>query len=262
LAKRLAETGAALEASTPTMALAGALQRQFVFVPLIEAGDAAMPPKRRIMLIGPPGSGKTIATAKLATQAAMDKDIIGIVSTDTRRAGGMEQLAAFARILELPMAEAKDADDLCKLLKRMGDDISVLIDTPGTNPFDDAEMGHLKLLIEAAAMETVLVMAAGGDAYESAEIAARFAAIGAKRLLVTRIDVSRRLGSILAAADAGGLILSEISMSANVAEGIDPIRPKTLARTIMPYSDGNSSQEHYKGSAPMTSPPTMTEAAS
>ena len=102
----------------------------------------------------------------------------------------------------------------------------------------------------------MLVLAAGGDALEAADIAREFSRIGATRLVVTRLDMTRRLGSILAAADAGKLSLSDVSINPDVAEGINPINPVSLARLIMPYTDNQPA-----GYSTMTSRnQTMTEA--
>ena len=97
-------------------------------------------------------------------------------------------------------------------------------------------MDHLSGLVQAAGAEPVLVLAAGGDAMESADIAASFAAIGAGRLVVTRLDMARRLGSILAAADAARMRFSDVSITPQVADGLSPINPLSLARLIMPHT--------------------------
>ena len=136
-------------------------------------------------------------------------------------------------------------------------DAPVLIDSHGCNPFDKQEMAHLASLVRCAEAENILVLAAGGDALETAEIAREFASIGATRLVITRLDMTRRLGSILAAADAGRLSLSDVSITPGVAEGINPINPVSLARLIMPYTD-----THPAGYSTMSNRNhTMTEAA-
>ena len=210
----------------------------------------------RILIMGPPGAGKTITTAKLAALATLNKINPQVITTDCKRAGGIEQLAAFTRILKIDLLSIEDADGLSKLLEGTAKDTPVLIDSQGTNPFDRQEMGHLKSLASAAGAENVLVLAAGGDALEAAEIAREFSGIGATRLVVTRLDMTRRLGSILAAADAGKLSLSDVSINPDVAEGINPINPVSLARLIMPYTDNQQA-----GYSTMTDRhQTMTEA--
>ena len=66
LVDRLTASAEAVDADNPTMAFAGAVDAGFDFAPLSELGET-MP----IMLVGPPGAGKTITTAKLAARSAM-----------------------------------------------------------------------------------------------------------------------------------------------------------------------------------------------
>jgi len=242
LLKRLMRIADDIVAGSPTLALAGALDEEFSFDPVsaLLANTAKRKKAPRIILMGPPGVGKTITTAKLAALFAMDRKIPHVISTDTQRAGGIEQLEAFTRILEIDLKTAGDADGLVELLKTIDGKTPVLIDTPGTNPFDEGEMEHLASFSSMTGADNVLVLPASGDAMETADIASEFSSIGAKRLLVTRLDMARRLGSILAAADAGRLSLSDVSITPGVAEGITPINPVSLARLIMPYTDTES----------------------
>ena len=97
-------------------------------------------------------------------------------------------------------------------------------------------MDHLSGLISEAKAEPVLVVAAGGDAMEAADVASSFAAIGATRVLVTRLDMARRIGSILAAADAGRLKFCDVSITPYVADGLSSINALSLARLMMPHA--------------------------
>ena len=69
----------------------------------------------------------------------------------------------------------------------------------------------------------MLVLPAGGDPAEAADLAEAFAGVGASRLLATRLDTARRLGAILAAADAAPLASATAVASPHVADGLAPI---------------------------------------
>ena len=208
-------------------ALARALDARFTFSPVPESCP------RPIMVVGPPGAGKTVTVAKLAARAVIAGRAVHLVTTDTVRAGGVEQLAAFTRILEQPLAAADTPDQLRDALAGRDPDALCLIDSPGTNPFAEPEVADLMGFLSAAEPEIVLVMAAGSDALEAAEAAEVFAGLGARRSLFTRVDVARRLGGLLAAADAGGLSLCNVSVTPLVAEGLSTINPVSLARLLM-----------------------------
>ncbi len=127
----------------------------------------------------------------------------------------------------------------------------MIVDTPGTNPFNDDEMNHLGSLLVATSAEILMVLAAGTDAMESADLAMEFADLGATRLLVTRLDMARRLGGILAAADAARLSFSDVSITPSVAEGLNPINPVSLARLIIPQMDEAESEGQNDETQPM-----------
>ena len=189
------------------------------------------------MLVGPPGSGKSIAAAKLAARSVLRQRHVGVITCDNLRAGATEQLAAFTRILEIELVKARGPESLRRAVEAAtGMFDLMLIDSPGLNPFRQTDMDYLGELVEAADVEPILVMAAGGDAVEAGEMAESFATIGATRLFTTRLDTTRRLGAMLAAAEMGQLALADVSASPHVASGLSPISAVSLARLILPQA--------------------------
>ncbi len=85
---------------------------------------------------------------------------------------------------------------------------------------------------------------AGLDPIECGESAAAFAAIGVKRMIVTRLDISRRLGGILAAAEQG-MSFAGVSVSPFVAQGVGTLNPVSLARLVLrdPVGAANLTQD-------------------
>jgi flagellar biosynthesis protein FlhF len=238
LAERLLTAAGHFASETATVALGGALDEAFLFQPISERLQT-----RPLMLIGPPGVGKTIACAKLMMRALRCGRAVRAISTDTKRAGGIEQLQAFCQILKIDLAAAATAE---ALIDAAGSEMTPLriIDTAGVNPFNGDEVRVLGERIAAIAAEPVLVLAAGGDAAESADVAEAFVRLGVRRVLCTRLDVARRLGGLLAAADAGGFAFSDVSISPQVAEGLAAINPVALARLLLPSEAVSSSHRN------------------
>jgi flagellar biosynthesis protein FlhF len=209
----------ALAASLGQGGLADGLAGRLGFAPLPE------PP---LLLAGPPGAGKTLTAAKLATRCVMAGQKPLLISADGRRAGATEQLAAFARVLGLPLGVAGSPAALAKAFARRAPGQPVIIDLPGCDPFDPVAARLFSALLGAAPGSAVLVLPAGLDAEEAAETARAFALLGCRHLLPTRLDAARRLGGVLSAA-AAGLALTEAGTGADVAEGLTPITPAWLA---------------------------------
>ncbi|MDD3444294.1 MAG: hypothetical protein PHS60_02715 [Zavarzinia sp.] len=227
LIERVVRTAAAFEGGTPSDALAHAFSTLLRFQPLADQ------PARSIMLVGTPGVGKTVVTAKIAARAATAGTPLRVVSTDTLKAGATAQLEAYLRAMNQPLGLATNPAELAKTEHGGARSRRAVIDTAGVNPFDEQEMTQLTRLLAAADVEPVMVMAAGIDAHDAMDTARAFARLGARRMIMTRLDATRRLGSLIAAADGGGLAIAEVSASPFVGQGLRPIDAADLARLIM-----------------------------
>ena len=153
-----------------------------------------------------------------------------MITADGSRAGATDQLAAFTRLLGLTLIVANHPLTLARALARRQDAAPVLIDAPGIDPFEPVQRDELIALAATAGACTVLVMPAGLDAAEAQEQAHAFGDAGATLMVATRMDLARRLGSVLAAADAGRLTLAEAGIGPGAADGLTPLTPALLAR--------------------------------
>jgi len=231
LAERLAHA-AGVAGSNPLAALTAALESEFTFTPLPSVSNG-----KPVLVIGPPGSGKTATVAKLAAQDTMAGHSVGVISTDCKRAGANEQLAAFTKVLKVEQVSVLNAQELPRALAKLADKDAIYIDTAQVNPFADADMARVREWISVAPTDPVLVMSAGGDALEADEMARAFASAGIRRLIATRLDVTRRLGSILAAAANSRFDFSGVSITPRIANGLTTISTVSMARLIMPEAE-------------------------
>ena len=230
LAEQLIAAAAGLDTDDPTLALGAALDSVFTFYPLPDGRAAPKP----LVLVGPPGSGKTLTVAKLAARAVFKNQTVSVITTDTVRAGGVDQLAAFMRLMKVKLHTVEDPEALHGAIEvSRGADL-VVVDTAGRNPFDDGDMGDLKALIATGDVEPVLVVPAGLDAMEAADTGLAFRALGVRRMLITRLDIARRLGSILVAAHRARIAFCDGTIAPKVAEGLTALNPVALARLMMP----------------------------
>ena len=112
--------------------------------------------------MGTPGSGKSTAIAKAATQAKLQGIKSAIVSTDNIRAGANLQLKAFAEILNVDFYFYKEPHLLYKFLQDEGENFErVFIDTPGINPFVAREVDIVAAFSDTFKGDRVLTSAPG-----------------------------------------------------------------------------------------------------
>jgi flagellar biosynthesis protein FlhF len=215
------------ETEDPLVALAGALTSLMRFAPI---GAEA---ERPLLLVGPPGAGKTLSIAKLAARAVLAGTAPRLVTADTVRAGAVEQLGAFARVLGLPLHRVDGPQRLgATCAAKPGE--RLLIDSAGVNPYNAGDRRELAQLIAGSGAEPVLVLPAGGDPLDTVDMARIFRDLGCTRMIVTRLDMVQRLSSVLTVADTLQLALSEASLTPEVANGLTPFNAVVLARLLLP----------------------------
>jgi flagellar biosynthesis protein FlhF len=138
LAEKLMATATQFASDDPLLALGASFDTHFKFSPVTD--------EKPLMLVGPPGVGKTLCTAKFAIKSTLAKKPPTVISTDLERAGGLEQLAAFTRLLKLNLVEIEDAHALRDLLA-MQKGNPVMIDTAGGNPFIERERHYMRFCL-------------------------------------------------------------------------------------------------------------------
>jgi flagellar biosynthesis protein FlhF len=208
----------------PSVLLAEALARRYRFPP-----DGS-PPAGALLLVGPPGAGKTAVVARLAAAARLAGETPEVLSADLERVGGLDQLRGLLTPLGLeprPLGETPP----------VGTRRPVLVDGPGVNPFRGDEMVALSALVRRSGCEPVLVLPAGLDPEDCAELAANFQVMGVRRMITTRLDAARRLGGILAAAELG-LELAMAATSPLIGKPLLPWSAAGLARLLLARAGG------------------------
>jgi flagellar biosynthesis protein FlhF len=103
---------------------------------------------RIVALVGPTGAGKTTTVAKLATHAdAYGSLRVGLLTLDTHRAAGFEQLQAYADAAGLSCAVAYDSAEAQAALRTMQGNDVIIVDTAGRGPTINASQDQTRSIL-------------------------------------------------------------------------------------------------------------------
>lgn len=217
-------------------ALSDSLSQKLKFEPI----EAA--PTRPVVLVGPPGAGKSAAVAKLATRTLAVGYEALLISVDSERCGGAEQLRAMADRLGAPFETATTLQDLSRLTKQARQaGQCVFVDAAAASPMHPSDMRATERLIQEVGLEPILCMPADMGYDDLEDLGLAFAEIGTKRAIVTRFDLTKRRASAIYALHKASLALAQISATAFITGGIALASAHRVAALLLePFDDINA----------------------
>ena len=143
-----------------------------------------------IALVGPTGAGKTTTIAKLAANVhGFGTWSVGMLTLDTFRVAGLEQIATYAEITGCALEVAYDAVDGETALANLNALDVVIIDTPGRSPKAGARDEEWWPILRALRPDEIhLVLPAGIRADVAAAAMASHTALRPTHLLLSKLD--------------------------------------------------------------------------
>jgi flagellar biosynthesis protein FlhF len=199
------------------------------FTQLVEVAPWPLEGKRRTVLaiVGPTGVGKTTTIAKLATLAKMEGKTVLLVTCDTFRVGGVEQIRRYAQLLEVRHEVARDLRALTTAIAASTADVT-LVDTSGRPP--GVESAESLLAPEAFASlddarrtsrQVLLCLPASVRWVDAARAARAYALVKPTAVAVTKTDETDAPAGLVHAVLASRLPLSVLCTGPRVPEDIE-----------------------------------------
>ena len=190
--------------------------------------------RRIVALIGPTGVGKTTTIAKIAANLRLrDKRRVGLITVDTYRIAAVDQLRAYAQIIDLPMEVVTTPREMRTAITKLSDVDIILIDTAGRSSHDELHIQELKsMLSEAQTDEVQLVLSSAAGGKHLLRLVEQFGMSQPTSLILTKLDEVGSYGHLLPVL-CGGLPLSYTTHGQNVPDDIQPANPKLLVESIL-----------------------------
>jgi flagellar biosynthesis protein FlhF len=193
--------------------------------------------QRRVYLfIGPTGSGKTTSLVKLAVvcQLVLKSNIL-IVSADNSKVGGADQLQTYSSVLGIPFKAISNSAELATLMDNELQRDIIFIDTAGKNPFNKENLEDIKLLQDVIDnIHKFLVISANLSLDTMDEVIDRYKFLEPNDMILTKIDETKSLGSVLSVLKKFKLPLAYLTNGQNVPEDIEPAEREQLSKFILP----------------------------
>jgi flagellar biosynthesis protein FlhF len=192
------------------------------------------------VFVGPTGVGKTTTIAKVAAHAKLvGNKRVGIICADTFRIGGLYQLETYADLVGVPIFAVSAPAELRLALSRLSDFDLILVDTMGRSPWAPAPSQGLayedfaRACRDDFALRFEICMSATRTTADMVETVRSYARLQPASLVFTKLDESRRLGSILSTSFATELPVSHVCYGPRVPEDIASPDSQELVDWIM-----------------------------
>ncbi|MFM0338742.1 flagellar biosynthesis protein FlhF [Paraburkholderia fungorum] len=216
-------------------------------LPVMEDEDALMERGGVFALMGPTGVGKTTTTAKLAARCVMrfGASKVALLTTDSYRIGGHEQLRIFGKILGVSVHAVKDGSDLQLALSELRNKHIVLIDTIGMSQRDRLVSDQIAMLCRAGQpVQRLLLLNATSHGDTLNEVVQAYQRAPDQQPLagciLTKIDEATNLGGVLDTVIRYKLPVHYVSTGQKVPENLYVATKKFLIKSTFCIPRDNS----------------------
>lgn len=177
------------------------------------------------IFVGPQGSGKTASLIKMATHYKMNEQSnISIITTDTNKVGGVEQLRVYSRILNAPVFVVNSIDDLERKISDLHAYNKIFVDTPGISLSCMDEVDFMKAIAMAKFMNgksTHLVVSALTKSGDLGGILKRFRVAQFNDIIVTGIDQTSQHGILLNIQEKVSMPFHSFGIGSDIVDGFE-----------------------------------------
>jgi len=195
-----------------------------------------------ISLIGATGVGKTTTAAKLAAQCVKQfgAGSVGLITLDSYRVSGFEQLRAYGRLMGVVAHLAHDRAALKDLLNLLANKRMVVIDTAGLGQRDQRIQDMLDML-DVPNVKKALVLNAGAHGDTIDDVLTSFQSRSLHGVVLSKVDEAVKLGPAIDALIRHQVTLRGVANGQRVPEDWQNPDAATLVRMSM----GSQSKSAY-----------------
>jgi flagellar biosynthesis protein FlhF len=199
-----------------------------------------------VALLGPAGVGKTTSISKIAAAYAMRHGIddVALVTTDSYRIAGHEQLKTLGKILRVPMRVVTEQHPLEQVLEQLSNKKLILVDTAGLSNRDQDFDEQMKLLEKLPKSVTRLLVLASTSQKRILEKAVEdYQTLRLDGCILTKLDECASLGEALSVVVDARLPVAYTTDGQNIPDDIERPRVADLLGQAMDLASRSELQD-------------------
>lgn len=222
--------------TSPSASLAEVLAQEVIRAGIPWVGNG----RRVVALVGPTGVGKTTTIAKLAAGCHFrEGKKVSLISTDTYRIAGAQQLKSYADLMGLPYCVAPLPADLKRALASERDADVIFIDTVGRSARRQDQLEELATYVRGYdGCEVHLVLSATTKRADLLQVIEGYRPLSFSSIIATKIDETAAVGPVLEAALAAAAPISYFTTGQEVPDDIEEAHALRLAWRLVGASEG------------------------
>jgi flagellar biosynthesis protein FlhF len=190
--------------------------------PRIRVLGSGAPLPRLIALTGPTGAGKTTSLVRLAAWSQKNGRKVSIITLDTLKLGGVEQLARYARIMGLGLKACQNKAEFDEANEIFQESDLVLIDTNTRDFTVKGATDDLGAALMEAGAKRLLVLPAGLKTEDLESLYRAMAGPALLGVVLTKLDETMGLGNVMGFLAGHGPALGFFSVGARTPEDFVP----------------------------------------
>ncbi|OGU16076.1 MAG: hypothetical protein A2X61_13255 [Ignavibacteria bacterium GWB2_35_12] len=186
--------------------------------------------------VGPTGSGKTTCLIKLAlvSKLLLKSDIL-IISADSHKVGGVEQLQSLASIGSISYITVNTGDELKNIIEKEKNRDFIFIDTAGYSPLNNSGLENTAMMLRECEPENIyLVQSATMSGSSFSKSISEFSALNPDSLILTKLDEAPSIGEIVMALKDNPIPISYLTNGQKIPEDIEPASRKAISKALLP----------------------------
>jgi len=193
--------------------------------------EASLPKEGVVAFVGPAGVGKTTTIAKLAAQYVLEHgpESVAMITTDTYRIAGHEQLRTLSKILKIPLRLVSGEQSLDAVIRGLAHKKMIFIDTAGLSHKDESWAEQLNTIKNThTPIQKWLVLSTTSQKLILEKSIADYKELKLAGCILTKLDESASLGESLSVLIEHNLPVAYTTNGQSIPEDIEPAKPRRL----------------------------------